>query len=155
MKFPKIPKGPITLALNGIITDIVLNQFVDQYLPAYDVHVTSGYRTPDQNAEAGGAEWSAHLYNLARDFALKLKITGQLLSADQQQKIYKEFIAPNWIGYHSYNPPKDGKTGWIHVGLDRNITLKTQYAEWAIGGFTFVLGIKKIISQLKKEGRNV
>jgi len=154
MAFPAIPNGPITIALNGFILDTIFNGFMDKYLPAYDSEITSGYRTPAENEAAGGAKFSAHQYNLAKDFVLKNKKTGEYLPADMQQKIWKEFVNPNWNGYTYYNPPKTGKTGWIHVNLDRSITDKTKLLEYALGGISLFLGVKKIIEKLNKGRKN-
>lgn len=152
MKFPPVPTGPITIGLNGFIMDTVFNGFIKQYLPAYEVITTSGYRTPDENEKAGGAKYSAHQYNFARDFALKDR-EGNLLSPERLKSVYDEFVKPNWNGYSSYNPPKTGNTGWIHVNIDRSITLKTRVAEYAITGVSLFLGIKKIYKHLKKGGK--
>lgn len=149
MNYPKIPSGPITIALNGFITDMVFNGFAEKWLPAYDVEITSAYRTPAQNEKADGAQYSAHLYNLARDFVLKDK-NGNYIPAAQLEKVYQEFVSPNWQGYSYYNPPKTGVTGWIHVNLDRGITDKTKILEWTVSGVGLLLGIKKIANQLKK-----
>lgn len=154
MSYPKIPTGPITIALNGFIMDTVFNGFCEKYLPAYEVEITSGYRTPAENENAGGATYSAHQYNLARDFVLKNKQTGEYLSADMQKKVWEEWVKPHWNGYTYYNPPKTGKTGWIHVNIDRAITDKTKVLEYAIGGISLFLGVKKIIEKLNKGRKN-
>lgn len=149
--FPAIPTGPITIALNGFYIDTLLNGFVKQYLPAYEIEITSGYRTPQKNADVGGAEYSAHLYNLARDFVLKDK-SGKYVDSLKLKAIYEQFIKPNWPGYSYYAPPKTGVTGWVHVNADRGITEKTKMAEFAVTGISVLIGLKKIVNKIN-EGR--
>lgn len=146
--FPKIPKGPITIGLNGFLMDSIFKKFVEKYLPAYEVEITSGYRTPAENEAVDGAEYSAHLYNLARDFVLKDR-QGNYLPAVKLRQIYNEFVKPYWEGYSSYNPPKTGKTGWIHVNIDRDISKKTQTIETIAGGIALGIAAKKIFDKLK------
>ena len=151
MKFPPIPTGPVTIGLNGFIMDTVFRGFVKKYLPAYEVIVTSDYRTPAENEEAQGTDFSAHMYNLARDFALKDN-KGNLVSAKQLKALYEQFVEPNWPGYSYYNNPVSGSTGWIHLNLDRWITDKTKFAEIAVGAVTVGFAVKKIIQSIKSRG---
>lgn len=148
MKFPNVPSGPLTLALNGFIMDLALNEFHLKFLPAFEIEITSGYRTPAKNEEVKGSFSSAHMYNLARDFVLKNK--SGYLSAGQLERVYNEFVKPNWKGFSYYNPPKTGKTGWIHVNLDREITNRTKMAEYSVTGIGLIWGLRKFINQIKK-----
>lgn len=154
MDFPKVPTGPVTIGLNGMLIDSALKKFAENYLPAYTIEITSGYRTPAENEAADGATNSAHLYNLARDFVLIDK-SGKYLPAVKLRQIYNEFVKPYWKGYSYYNNPlKTGVTGWIHVNVDRNLTNQTKIAEYAIGGIAIGLTIKKLLSQFqKKDGK--
>lgn len=136
MKFPAIPKNFVTLEINGLILDRYLRFFVEKFLPQYDIEETSGYRNQQKNEEVGGAEYSAHLYNLAKDFTLRNRSTGQIVSNSQLKKIYDEFIDPHWDGYTKFYPSADS-SGHIHVNLDRDITTYTGYlglAAVAVGG---------------------
>lgn len=148
MPYPKIPNGPLTISLNGLIMDHTLQEFADRYLPAFELEITSGYRSPQHNEEVGGAEFSAHQYNLARDFALKTK-DGNLISAGKLEQIWEEYVKPNWPGYTYYHPPVSGVTGWIHVNLDREITTKTRFADWTLTGLAALFAAKKIFKKVK------
>lgn len=153
MNFPPIPTGPVTIAVNGYIIDKVLEDFRQKYLPAFEIEITSGYRSPTDNEAVDGAEYSAHLYNLARDFVLKDK-TGNYLTAERHKQIYEQFVKPHWENYSYYHPPKTGITGWIHVNLDRDITKKTKYAEFAVTSGTVFLAAKKLFNILTKGGKS-
>lgn len=148
MAFPKIPTGPFTLAINGLLIDGAVGRLAKDFLPAYELEETSGYRNAEKNKEEGGAEWSSHMYNLAKDFVLKEKNTGRYLSPERLKQVYKMFVKPNWDGYSVYNPPKTGTTGWIHVNLDREITNKTRWADYTVAGISVALGVAKIIKKL-------
>lgn len=150
MNYPKIPTGPIAIGLNGMIMDSIFDRFVKRYLPAYEIEITSGYRTATENEAVDGAEYSAHLYNLARDFVLKDK-TGGYLSAEKLEQVYKEFIEPYWEYYSSYNPPKTGQTGWIHVNIDRDITKQTRAVEYTAGAFAIGMAAKKIFEKFRQK----
>lgn len=143
-----IPKNPATLFINGAIMDHVLSNFVKQYLPAYELVSISGYRNPVHNKREGGAELSAHQWNLAKDFALKFKTTGRLVPAAQLKKIWKEFVKPNWDGYSLYEPGKT--TGHIHVNLPRDITQFTKFAGFLGVTAAAVFGGKKIYEKFKQ-----
>lgn len=149
MNLPKIPTGPITIGLNGMILDSIFKKFVQRYLPAYEIEITSGYRSPAENEAIGGAEYSAHMYNLAKDFVLKNK-GGHYLPTETLKQVYEEFIKPYWEGYSSYNPPKTGNTGWIHVNIDRDITNKTKVVETAAGALAIGMAIRKVLSKIRK-----
>lgn len=152
MNYPKIPTGPITIGLNGMIMNSVFNNFVKKYLPAYDVEVTSSYRNPAENEAVDGAEYSAHLYNLARDFVLKYK-DGNYVSAEKLEKVYNEFVKPYWEGYSYYHPPKTGVTGWIHVNIDRNLTNKTKVVEMTTGAIAIGLAIRKVLQNFRRTAK--
>lgn len=152
MPYPKIPNGPLTITFNGLIMDHILDQFAAQYLPAYDLEFTSTYRNPQKNKEEGGAEHSAHLYNLARDFVLKRKTDGSYISAAQLKKVYTEFIAPFWPGYSYYGETKQvGGTGWIHVNLPRELTNKTRIADWAVTGLGLFFTARTLYKKFKRD----
>ena len=138
-----IPRTPIHIKANGLIVDYALNQLASENLPAYDLVITSGYRTPAYNATLpGAAEDSAHIYNLARDFTLRNRASGQIVSDAQLKAVYEQYVKPNWPGY-SYFSPKEPhtNTGWIHVNLDRKISKSTAIAAYGIAavgaGFFF------------------
>lgn len=132
-----------------MIMDSIFKKFIAKYLPAYDVEITSGYRTPAENEAAEGAKYSAHLYNLARDFVLIDK-NGNYIPAERLRQIYDEFVQPHWEGYSYYNPPKTGVTGWIHVNIDRDLTNQTKVVEYATGAIAIGFGIKKVLEKLRK-----
>lgn len=150
-----IPKNPITVKVNGWITDNYLKAFLDKNLPAFDYKITSGYRSQAKNEELKKAGYnpaadSAHMYNLARDIVLYDK-QGNILSDGQMKKVFEQFIFPFWEGYTYFNPKTSAtKTGWIHLNLDRSISEKT--AILGIAGLALAVGLsyKKIWEYLKK-----
>lgn len=148
MAYPKIPKGPVSLTINGMIVDAVLHNFARTYLSPYDYEVTSGYRNRIENIEADGTQFSAHLYNLARDIVLKDKSTGQYLTPDRLKEVYQIYVKPYWQGWSNYNPPATGTTGWIHLNLDRDISKSTILLDYAANGFILAIGIKKLLKKI-------
>jgi hypothetical protein len=131
--------------------DSVFKTFINKYVPAYEAVITSGYRSPAENEAVDGSEFSAHQYNLARDFALK-DVNGDFISTEKLKSIHDEFIKPNWKGYSYYAKPKTGSTGWIHVNLDRKISKTTKFLEYATTGISLFFIGRKIFKQLKKGG---
>lgn len=150
-----IPKNPITIKINGWLTDNFLKSFMEKNLPAFDYKVTSGYRSLAKNAELKKAGYnpaadSAHLYNLARDVVLYDK-NGKILSDEQMKKVWNQFISPTWEGYTYFSPKTSNtKTGWIHLNLDRAITEKTQLLGLAAMAIAVGLSYKKIWNYLKQ-----
>jgi len=151
-----IPTNPITLGINGWLIDKQLEALTIKYLPAWDLTITSGYRSPAKQKELlekgyKPDEDSAHLYNLARDFNLINKISGKLATDSELKKIYEEFIKPNWEGY-SYFSPKQSytNTGWVHVNLPKSVSDTTKFVGWAGTGIGLILGAKLIYSKFKK-----
>ncbi len=69
--------------------------------------VTSGYRTPEHNAEVGGARGSQHLHGRAIDVSLN----G--LTPDQQQKVIDQFLSDPRVGGFGYYP----RSNSIHVDV--------------------------------------
>jgi len=69
------------------------------------IHVESGYRCPQHNAEVGGKENSSHLAGLAAD------IMPSLLNVDELDKLYD-------ICYNNFNNIGDGRRRkFIHVDV--------------------------------------
>jgi len=152
-----IPKDPITIKINGFITDRTLNDFFEKYLPAFDYQVTSGYRSEQQNTKLREQGYSAaidssHMYNLARDFVLKNK-QGRFLDDKQMRQVYNEFIKPLWPGYSAFTAKTDKtNTGWIHVNLNRDISKKyTQYAGLAFTALGLGLAAKRFYKWMNEK----
>lgn len=150
-----IPKNPITIKINGWLTDNYVKSFIEKNLPAFDYKITSGYRSAAKNAELKKAGYnpaadSAHLYNLARDIVLYDK-TGKQLSDDQLKKVWTQFISPNWEGYTYFNPKTAAtSSGWIHLNIDRAISEKTKLIGMAAMAVAVGLSYKKIWNYLKQ-----
>ena len=72
------------------------------------VTITSGYRTPEHNAEVGGSKSSQHLLGRAAD----IRVQGVSV---EDIAAYAESLMPDWGGVGRY-PVKAGRaTGWVHV----------------------------------------
>lgn len=72
------------------------------------VTITSGYRTPEHNAEVGGSKSSQHLLGRAAD----IRVAGVSV---EDVAAYAESLMPDWGGVGRY-PVKAGRaTGWVHV----------------------------------------
>ena len=72
------------------------------------VMITSGYRTPEHNAEVGGSKSSQHLLGRAAD----IRVAGVSV---EDVAAYAESLMPDWGGVGRY-PVKAGRaTGWVHV----------------------------------------
>ena len=127
-------------------------------MPGYDVQVTSAYRSPQdqQRLKDQGykpAADSAHLYNLAKDYVLINKATGQYLKDVELEKVFKDFIKPNWIGYTYFDPSIPGKKGaHIHGNIDRSWSEKAKYAALAAGVISGAFALNKFIKNLKGKG---
>jgi hypothetical protein len=146
-----IPTNPITLWINGALTESAIRDLATKSLPAYELVITSGYRTPAYNEKIGGAQDSAHMYNLARDFTLKNKATGKIVADEELKKIFDQFIAPSWEGYKLFEPKTEKSTGaWIHLNLDRVISDNTKFLAMAAGALTAAWTAKKIFSYIKQ-----
>lgn len=151
-----IPKNPLTLLFNGVLIESQIKAFADTYLPNYDIHYTSKYRDEAHNREVGGAPDSAHLYNLARDFVLINRATGETASDSEMKSIYNEFIAPNWEGWAQFTAKQpDTSTGWIHLNIDRDLTNYTKWVAYAGTAAGVALGIKELYKYVrtKMKGR--
>jgi hypothetical protein len=144
----KPPKNPVTIAINGFLIDNYLRDFFEKNLPAYSFQITSGYRDEQKNAEVGGVQDSTHLYNLGRDYVITR--AGVVLNDSQMEKLFKEFILPQWEGFTKYYRRSGGaSTGHIHGNLDRDLNNYTKFAGIAAIGAAVAFGIKKFI---KKRG---
>lgn len=77
------------------------------------VTITSGYRTPEHNAEVGGSKSSQHLLGRAAD----IRVAGMSV---EDVAAYAESLMPDWGGVGRY-PVKAGRaTGWVHVDTRQN-----------------------------------
>lgn len=143
MSLPAIPKNPLTIGVNEVITDMYFKNFINKYLPAFEVIVTSKYRDPQKNKQVGGALLSSHQYGLARDFVLMQD--SQTLSIDRARNIYNEFIKPNWPNFSMFEE-HEGKYH-IHLNLNRDISTYTGLAVGAglLGIGLYYLRKKRII----------
>lgn len=117
-----IPINPITIFLNGFIRTTAIDNFFTKNLPAYDRIVTSQYRSPVKNKEVGGAPDSAHQYNLAEDFTLVKKATGEEIPEAEARTVFDEFIKPAWKGYAVFEPSTDTEGYHIHANLERGLS---------------------------------
>ncbi len=147
-------KNPLTNYINGLMVDASLKHLIENYLPAWDIKITSGYRSQADQLDLisrgyNAAKDSSHLYNLARDFILINKTTGNTASDSEMQKIYEQFIKPYWIGYSKFTAKQSHTvSGWIHVNLDRDISQKNKILGIGIVGIISVGGIYKLLKQL-------
>lgn len=148
MPFPPIPKNPITLTINGWLVENYIKSFFNRFLPEYEYMETSGYRSEQKQAEmkARGlkpAKFSAHLYNLARDYVLTKN--GRLLPDAEMKTIWETKIKPNWEGYTYFSPKqKHTNTGWIHGNIDRGTSK-----------ITGVIGLAAIVAGAVWTGKKV
>lgn len=139
----KPPVFPLTLAINGAVTDYYFDWFMSRHMPeGVSWVVTSKYRTPADNEKVGGAANSAHLHNLAVDFIL---MRGQKkLSKEETKKIYDDIVRKKWMGFTLLEPTH------IHVNLSRRIgTAGSIMAISAVG----ILGVN-IVTKLKGKFKN-
>lgn len=153
MVFPRIPKNPLTIKINGWLVDNYLKSFFKTFLPGYEFYVTSGYRSQAKQQEMKEkglkpAAFSAHLYNLARDFVIKKN--GRLLSDIEMKALFNQKIKPHWEGYTYFsNKTPATNTGWIHGNIERNHTKITG----TIGLAATVAGVlftgKKLLNKMK------
>jgi len=154
MKYPPVPKNPITLTINGWLTDNYLKHFFKMFLPGYELLVTSGYRSEEKQKEMkerglNPSMFSAHLYNFARDYVIKKD--GAILSDNEMRSLFKNDIEPNWDGYTYFSPKTSHThTGWIHGNIIRDHTKVTGTLGLAAGLAGAALIGKKIFAKLKK-----
>lgn len=149
-----IPSNPITVAVNGFITENVIQSVIKKHLPGYGILFTSGHRThSDQERllEAGykPAKDSSHLYNLARDFVLINANTGEQINGETMEALYFDKFKPFFPGYSYFDPARPGVKGaHIHANLPRELTDKTKIIGYLGAGFVlFILfkqGLKKL-----------
>jgi len=155
-KYPTIPKNPVTLFINGWLTDNTLNNFMRRYLPAWDYKITSGYRDAEDQLRLKKkglkpATYSAHLYNLARDFVLVNKETGKTATDEQMKKLFTEYFKPHWEGYAYFSRKQPGtKTGWIHLNIERKMSDVTSLIGLAAMGLGVGMSIKTIFKNINK-----
>lgn len=120
------PVSPLTKQMNLTLLRFVRGMFVSKYLPAFDFVVTSDLRTPEHNAQVGGAANSAHLHGLAEDGQLHYRANGQVVPASQAKAVYDQVIAPHWPGFTEWEPASTTATGsegyHIHWNLSREIS---------------------------------
>ena len=91
---------------------VVLLQCIREHF-GKPVHITSGYRTPEHNAEVGGSKSSQHLLGRAAD----IRVAGVSV---EDVAAYAESLMPGWGGVGRY-PVKAGRaTGWVHVDTRQN-----------------------------------
>lgn len=148
---PTIPSNPVTKKVNQFLIDYILDKVMEKYLPNFEKISTSKGRTAEdqQRLKAKGlspAENSAHLYNLAEDFTLKNRATGEIVGAEQLELLFTEYFQPNFPGYSEYSPAIKGlKSAHIHANLPRSITESTKFLGWAGTGIVLYLVGKKLI----------
>jgi hypothetical protein len=130
VNYPTIPKNPVTLTINGWITDQYLRSFFNRFLPEYDYVITSGQRTQDEQQDMikrglKPSQYSSHLYNLARDFVITR--AGKVLPDLEMAKIWREKILPYWEGYTYFSDKTpETNTGWVHANIERDYTKITR-----------------------------
>ena len=91
---------------------VVLLQCIREHF-GKPVYITSGYRTPEHNAEVGGSKSSQHLLGRAAD----IRVAGVSV---EDVAAYAESLMPGWGGVGRY-PVKAGRaTGWVHVDTRQN-----------------------------------
>jgi hypothetical protein len=135
----KPPKLPLTISINGAITDFYFDYFMGKYFPAgYSYTVTSGYRDLLKNKQVGGAENSSHVHNLGRDFVVYKN--GSLLNGPELKAFYDKYISGKWPGY-SYESGKH-----IHVNLSRKIGIAANILAVSVFG---IIGIN-VFAKLTK-----
>jgi len=131
------PAFPLTVQLNLVYLRLVFDWFRSKYLPAFDVQVTSEYRDQAHNREVGGADNSAHVHGLARDFILKYK-DGRVVPVAQAKAVFDEFIAPNWPGFALWEGDH------IHVNLSRRVSNTSGLVGVGLVGF----GVYKLVKSI-------
>jgi hypothetical protein len=139
----KPPAFPLTVAINGAVTDFYFDYFMKKHFPpGYAFIITSGHRTKEKNKEVGGAANSAHMHNLARDFVVTKD--GKALNQTEYQNFYKNYIQDSWNGY-SYTSGKH-----IHVNLSRKIGIAANLLAFSVFG---ILGVN-MFSKLTKRKKS-
>lgn len=112
------PSLPLTVKINQAVLDFVYQKWVKKNLPAYEVVITSSYRSPEHNEKVGGAKNSAHVHGLAYDIILKQG--GVKMPIPMAKSIYEKFVKDTWPGYSEFEI--ESGVWHIHLNLTREIT---------------------------------
>lgn len=136
------PSFPLVAQVNQAYTDFVFRRWFAKNFPGYEVEETGGLRTQERNAQVGGANNSAHLHGLAKDFAIKK--SGRVLSVPEHQALYTAVVVPTWPGFTEFDPSNNH----IHVNLTREIT---PIMTMAVGAAAVIAGAA-VVKLLAAEG---
>jgi len=142
------PRFAVAARFNQLITDYYFSDLVRRFLwpRGLDALITSTYRTPERNAEVGGAKNSAHVHGLAEDFVITRG--GKRVSEAEERQLFAELIKPNWPGYALHEGDH------IHVNLSRALTPSSSVlALVAAGAVLAPLAIEIFRGFSKKKGR--
>lgn len=143
------PKLAPVIQGNLFVLRTVFDWFKSRYLADYAIQITSEYRTPEHNAEIGGASNSAHIHGLALDFVL-WGSDGKILSASDGKQVFESIVKPHWPGFSEYEITDKGV--WhIHVNLSRAIGGFVGLGELALAGFAFF----EVVKKYKRKGKRL
>lgn len=116
-QFPELVQRNRDLAttyLHYIGRTCIQLQILRDYI-ARPVFILSGFRSPELNAAAGGAKYSAHLEGRAADFTVK-----DFRDPKALMTIYR-WCADNLHGAQLiFEHPKPEAAPWIHLGIPRD-----------------------------------
>lgn len=99
-----------TVRMNARITAAKLNLIIEELGYTKPLSITSGFRTPEANAAAGGAKKSLHMQGLAVDFA------GQELGlAIRAHPEGAEILRKHGAFMEALEATKSPSGGWLHL----------------------------------------